>query len=284
MKFGPLVFLAAFVALAASWCGFVAAPQIQIGDAVQETNAVSKELYPAGRPGVARQGLEVYRANGCAYCHSQQVEQNGTLVDVILTDVGSDSPSVASVLNEAQPGKYNGPGLAAGLPKPVLKKVTMETATALTAALKKAGAKTQLHLEPFGADIERGWGARRTVAQDFVADATAMPGSLRVGPDLANVGTRLPDAAWQYQHLYSPVSKVPGSPMPSYPFLFERKKISSRGSEDAFPDPASKDFEIVPKPEARALVAYLLSLRADAPLGEAPLTPAAPATNAPAKK
>ena len=28
-------------------------------------------------PGLAREGLLVYRANGCAYCHSQQMRQSG---------------------------------------------------------------------------------------------------------------------------------------------------------------------------------------------------------------
>ena len=42
MKFGPLVFLAAFLALSASWCGFVLTPQVQLGRAVQETNSVVK--------------------------------------------------------------------------------------------------------------------------------------------------------------------------------------------------------------------------------------------------
>ena len=79
--------------------------------------------------------------------------------------------------------------------------------------------------------------------------------------------------------------------MPSYPFLFERRKIRQHPAPDAlqqlpkeFAPPAG--YEIVPKPEARALVAYLLSLRSDTPLYEAPLTPPAPpaaATNAPAK-
>ena len=50
---------------------------------------------------------------------------------------------------------------------------------------------------------------------------------------------------------------------------------------------AEAGYEIVPTTEARALVAYLLSLRAETPLFDAPLTaPAAapgPATNAPAK-
>jgi hypothetical protein len=42
-------------------------------------------------------------------------------------------------------------------------------------------------------------------------------------------------------------------------------------------------YEVVPKPEAKQLVAYLLSLHADVPLYEAPYTPVQISTNAPAK-
>ena len=49
----------------------------------------------------------------------------------------------------------------------------------------------------------------------------------------------------------------------------------------------AEGYEIVPKPEAKALAAYLVSLRSDTPLYEAPLTPPpaaeSAATNAPAK-
>jgi cbb3-type cytochrome oxidase cytochrome c subunit len=293
MKYGPFVFLAAFVALALSWCGFVLTPQIQLGGAMQETNTVAKtDLYPAGRPGLARQGLEVYRANGCAYCHSQQVQQNGTLVDVILTDAGKNTMDVAKALNDAKLGNFSGPSVGAGLPKPILRGVSMESAVGLASLLKNVGAITQLHLTPTGPDIEHGWGTRRSVAQDFISDATAMPGSQRVGPDLANVGMRLPDVNWQLVHLFNPRAVTKDSPMPQYPFLFERRKIGF--GKQASPDALQFDkefappegYEIVPTSEGRALAAYLLSLRSDTPLYEAPLTPPpAPAatTNAPAK-
>jgi cbb3-type cytochrome oxidase cytochrome c subunit len=291
MKFGPLVFLAAFLGLSASWYGMVLTPQVQLGRATQETNSVVKtDLYPAGRPGLAREGLEVYRANGCAYCHSQQVEQKGTLVDVILKDAGKTPVKVASTLNEAHLGNFSGPSVGAGLPKPILQNVTVDRATALASALKTAGAVTELHLVPIGPDIERGWGTRRTVAQDFIADATVMPGSMRIGPDLANVGARLPDLNWQLAHLYNPAAVTEKSPMPAYRFLFERRKIRKQRSPDALQlegkfAPA-EGYEIVPKPEAKALAAYLISLRSDTPLYEAPLTPPPPPkvdTNAPAK-
>lgn len=292
MKYAPVVFLAALFALSLSWYGFVLQPQLQLGRAVEETNLVAKtEMYPQERPGLARQGLQEYRANGCAYCHSQQVQQNDTLVDVVLTDVGTNSMAVASALNAAGVGKFNGPGLAGGLPKPILRNVTMDEAKSFSAIIKNTGAKSELRLEPTGPDIERGWGVRRTVAEDFIWDYPVMLGSQRVGPDLANVGARLSDVNLQLVHLYAPAAITPGSPMPAYKFLFERRKIGREPSPDALKFANAKfapadGYEIVPKPEAKALVAYLLSLRAETPLDEAPLTPASapPAkTNAPAK-
>lgn len=295
MKFGPLVFLAAFFALSASWYGFVLTPQIQLGRAVQETNSVDQsDLYPNERPGLARQGLQLYRADGCAYCHSQQVQQDGTLVTVVLTDVGTNSMALADAINRAIGTQVNGPGLAAGLPKPILRNATMEAATSFTTVLKDAGAKSEMRLVPTGADIERGWGTRRSVADDFIFDSPVMPGSQRIGPDLANIGARSPDENWHLMHLFAPRSVAADSPMPPYPFLFEQRKIGNEPSPDALrqlpKEFAPRDgYEIVPKPEAKALVAYLLSLRAETPLYEAPLTPPkpaatnAPATNAPAK-
>jgi len=94
MNHGPLIFLAAFFALASSWCGFVLTPQLQLGH-LQQTNTLGSAAtpYPIAPAGQARQGLEVYRANGCASCHSQQVGQTGTIVEVALLEAGgSDSP------------------------------------------------------------------------------------------------------------------------------------------------------------------------------------------------
>jgi cytochrome c oxidase cbb3-type subunit I/II len=47
-------------------------------------------------------------------------------------------------------------------------------------------------------------------------------GSKRTGPDLARVGGKYPDL-WHYEHMKDPRSISPGSNMPSYPWLFERR-------------------------------------------------------------
>jgi hypothetical protein len=70
--------------------------------------------------------------------------------------------------------------------------------------------------------------------------------------------------------------------MPPYCFLFEKRKIETEPSPEALtlppelaPEPG---YEIVPKQAAKALAAYLTSLRADASLFVAPLVAASAAT------
>ena len=128
MNHGPLVFLAAFFALAGSWFGFVLTPQVQLGQ-LQQTNTVpAGAVYPVARPGLAHQGLEVYRANGCASCHSQQVGQSGTVCDVVLTDAGTNALALLQALLRVQPGwpEAEAKTYLGGLPKSVLAGVTKE--------------------------------------------------------------------------------------------------------------------------------------------------------------
>ena len=136
---------------------------------------------------------------------------------------------------------------------------------------------------PNSGDIARDWGERRSVTRDFMRDAAAYPGAQRIGPDLANIGSRKsPDtyrytAAWHYQHLYQPQVVSPGSIMPPMRFLFEKRRVAGQLSVDAIkvegPDAATvaADEEVVPTLQAKNLVAYLLSLkRSGYPLPEAP--------------
>lgn len=73
MNRGPLLFLGLLLALSASWFGFVLRPQAELGRLVDTVAVGSDELYPKARPGLAQQGAQVYRAHGCAQCHSQMV-------------------------------------------------------------------------------------------------------------------------------------------------------------------------------------------------------------------
>ena len=286
MNFGPLIFLAAFFGLTCSWFGFVLTPQFQIGRLEQTNTVPSGTLYPVNRPGLARQGLGIYRANGCAYCHSQQVVQTGTVCDVVLTDAGTNQEPLLVALRKLRPSlsEAEDKDLITGLPKTVRQGLAKDEAQAMVKTLIASGAKASVWIVPVGPDLSRGWGIRRTVAEDFLFDYPVMLGSQRVGPDLANVGVRLADPNWHLSHLYAPRSQVKDSTMPPYRFLFEKRRIEHARSPDALllpselaPEPG---YEIVPKEEATALVAYLLSLRANEPLFSAPVSvaSAAPAT------
>jgi cytochrome c oxidase cbb3-type subunit 2 len=271
VKSGFRVFLAAFVALGLSWCGFVLAPVLQLGEAKQTQILNSSDTYPIQRTGDATLGLQVYRANGCAACHTEQIQQTGMACDVILTSPGKNSAAVSNLISNLK-----------------LTGLTKEEADATADKITAAGGKSETHIVATGADISRGWGIRRSVAADFLYDSPVQLGSIRVGPDLANVGARLGNANWQLLHLYAPQGVVKNSAMPPFRFLFETKKIGDTPSPDALNLP--KEFappagcEIVPTDDAKNLVAYLLSLRVDVPLYEAPFTPPQISTNVPANK
>jgi cytochrome c oxidase cbb3-type subunit 2 len=135
----------------------------------------------------------------------------------------------------------------------------------------------QVRRAGFGADFERGWGNRQSVARDYIESERVMLGTMRTGPDLANVGLRYSEL-WQYQHLYNPQITSPGSTMPPYGFLFEVQPISEfRGpSPDAIELPDAyhpgEGMEVVPTQRARDLVAYLMNLQQDYELPEMKFT------------
>lgn len=153
---------------------------------------------PGAKPMTAlqRKGLEVYIAEGCAACHTQQVRP-------IKMDRVWGRPSV--------PGDY-----------------------AFVDALNV--------LHPY---------------------APAVLGSERTGPDLTDIGARQASKVWQYIHLYQPRAVSPDSIMPAFPWLF---KVVDDPAPDAVVVPVPKPYapdegKVVAKTRAKALVAYLLSLK-----------------------
>lgn len=206
MNYGPALFAGIFATVAASWIGLTVVPNLQYGGLAPARIEETDTLYPQIDTGSAIRGAEVYRANGCVYCHSQQVRPEG-----------------------------------------------------------------------FGADIARGWGQRRSVSRDYINQKTVFLGTMRTGPDLTNIGARQTSRTWHMNHLYNPQSTSAGSNMPAFPFLFEVRQVGSNAQPspdalqlgDGFAPPAG--YEIVPTTDAKDLVAYLLSLRADTALPEAPL-------------
>jgi cbb3-type cytochrome oxidase cytochrome c subunit len=288
MKTGVSVFLAALVALGASWFGFVYGSIKQLGVEKQTVILQSSDNWPQQRTGEATLGLQVYRKYGCASCHTEQVRQMGVVNEISLTDLGANKPAdfkgLVNTLLENVPDLMASSNVIAGnleswdgqVPVKLYSGQDSAAVAELSDKLKGLKVKTDARVVAMGSDIWRGWGVRQSVAADYLYDAPVQLGSLRAGPDLSMIGARAPDASWQLQHLYAPQLVVQGSTMPPFKFLFVvRKKADGQTSPDALPvaySPA-QDMEVVPTAEARQLVAYLLSLKANQPLYEAPFTP-----------
>jgi len=290
MNYGPLVFLGVFATMITSWFGMIFVPQLQLGQLHPVAAEVSGGLYPAAKPGQAQQGAQVYRQQGCYYCHSQQVRQNGVQFDVILLDAGESTNEVAAVIAKygTNPDLANLTGILKLIQKPpytVASKVTLVEAEKILKDLgdvrtfsEEAKPKAYKKIDPMGPDLDRNWGIRRSVAEDYLFEKSVTLGEQRIGPDLTNVGLRRPFADWHYLHLYAPDNKnaIPDSKMPAYKFLFETRRVGLHPSVDALKLPegiVESGFEVVPKPEAKALVAYLLNLKTTTPVFDAPMAP-----------
>ena len=145
----------------------------------------------------------------------------------------------------------------------------------------KAGA--QFKLQPVASDwpdMQNGVALRQSVSRDFLFDAHAMPGVMRIGPDLSNVGGRLMDDNAAYAHIYDPQSTGKSSHMPPYRYLFHRKEIVEGEALPSAAITVTKEsnkqsvepgYAVTPTSKAKALLAFLKSLRTDSALPEAPL-------------
>ena len=204
-KFSVLLF-GIFTAFFASWAVFVGYSSIVLGRLQPLPDEETRGYFPPSLSGLAISGQKSYAANGCLYCHSQQVRP----------------PSLST-------------------------------------------------------DVKKGLGPRSTVARDYLHSQPAFPGTMRSGPDLANVGLRQLDPNWHHRHLYDPRSVIDWSIMPSFRYLYILRRIEGHSSEEAVqglkgPHAPPPGFEVIPTSEAKALVAYLLSLKKNYPLTGAPIS------------
>lgn len=193
MNYASWIFIGVFATFASAWLGLVYFPNEQLKDLQPITQEGATLSDPQPYNGLALAGRAVYVAEGCTYCHSQQVRG----------------------------GHFN-------------------------------------------ADLNRGWGARRSHPLDYIHDNPQLLGTMRTGPDLINIGARQPSESWHLLHLYDPQITSPGSIMPPHPFLFETRRIVGQPSPEALPlegkwKPA-EGAEVIPTHRAKALVAYLKSL------------------------
>lgn len=128
----------------------------------------------------------------------------------------------------------------------------------------------QVRRKGAGHDMARGWGVRQSVTRDYMLQSSPQLGQTRVGPDLANFGARAEKDGFNAAKLHERLHQG-GRGMPSYSFLYEDRALVGERSNRALSVATKPGRQIVATERADALVAYLLSLRQEQPLPEAPV-------------
>jgi cbb3-type cytochrome oxidase cytochrome c subunit len=295
------LFLGIFGTFAFSWAGLILIPNYQIGHLDPQVDEDGNDPYPAPKSGMADRGRRLYAANGCAYCHSQQVRGDYAAPDLERTrDLdprqkwGERRSAPRDYLFERPVvlGKMRlGPDLSnIGKSAPV----EGENASA-PASPTPAGPASPATTPAPGASPSAPPAAAASATPATSPAAPAAPG---VAPNAvatapSTTGTTAPTngaappytAAWHHRHLYSPRSLVLDSNMPAYHFLYEKRRISGERAADALKfderDKVPEGWEVVPTYDAKCLVAYLMSLDQSHPLKEVKAS-AAPPSSAPA--
>lgn len=317
-----------------SWAGLTMIPSMQIGHLEPQTDEEGTDVYPVPKSGLAARGRQVYAANGCVYCHSQQVRPAYAGADIErkwgdrrsaprdylferpallgkmrmgpdlanvgarapATDETAPPPSATDGATGAQPppAPAPAPAVATGAPATAGPPPGASPAAAQPQPAANASVNTPATASPEappGAPADPAPAPPAPAASPAVA-VTAPTADGGVGPTTTVVQTeagRVPiqySPAWHHQHLYNPRSINLDSTMPSYRFLYEKRRIGAQPSANAVvltgDDAPPEGWEVVPTYDAEALVAYLISLDQSHALNE--VKGAAPAPAAPPGK
>src|SRR5438046_4905985 len=76
------LFLGIFGTFVFSWVGLTVIPNWQIGHLNPQSDEEGTDTYPQPQSGMVERGARVYAANGCIYCHSQQVRADYAANDI----------------------------------------------------------------------------------------------------------------------------------------------------------------------------------------------------------
>ena len=286
------LFLGIFGTFAFSWLGLTVIPNWQIGHLNPQSDEEGTDIYPQPQSGMFERGAHVYAANGCIYCHSQQVRADYAAADIErkwgnrrsaprdyifeqpvflgkmrvgqdIANIGARAPAEqASPVPAAAAASPAAPGgsLAASPSSPTPKAPAPASKAPLSSPSPSAIANASPATSP--------------------SPAAGAPWPVQTAGE-----PPMYSAAWHHVHLYSPRSINVDSNMPSYRFLYEKHRIRDARSADALQltgsDAPREGWEIVPSFDAKCLVAYLMSLNQSHPLKEVRSVGGAPAAPAP---
>src|SRR5437773_2002945 len=316
------LFLGIFGTFAFSWIGLTVIPTWQIGHLNPESDEEGTDIYPRPQSGLFDRGAHVYAANGCVYCHSQQVRADYIADDIErkwgnrrsaprdyifdrpvflgkmrmgqdLANIGArapapeESPAPAGAPSPAAQGAAvsSPPPSQAASPAPASSPATSPAASPGTSPASAAPPNASPPL-----------GQQTGVASPSPGQManTTPGGSSPVAPSAQTAGAPWPiqtaglpplySAAWHHVHLYAPRSINFDSNMPSYRFLYEKRRIAGERSADALQlsgaDAPPEGWEVIPTYDAKCLVAYLMALNQSHPLKDVRSVSGAPAAGA----
>ena len=278
------LFLGIFGTFAFSWAGLVAIPNAQIGHLEPQMDEEGNDAYPAPKAGMAERGRQIYAANGCVYCHTQQVRADYAASDIDrkwgvrrsaprdyifeskamlgrmrmgpdLANVGKRAP--VDDENAPPPGSTQSTTGAQPPPAPAAGTTAPGSATAAEGPVP-AGSPAAAVAPPAGQ------ASPAPVTAAPTADAMAAPSTTAITGEGGQNEPLQYSAGWHHRHLYNPRSITFDSTMPAFRFLYEKRRISGQPSADALklsgPGAPPEGWEIVPTYDAKCLVAYLMSL------------------------
>src|SRR5881394_1979613 len=265
------LFLGIFGTFAFSRIGLTVIPTWQLGHLNPESDEEGTDIYPRPQSGLFDRGERVYAANGCVYCHSQQVRADYIADDIErnwgnrrsaprdyifdrpvflgkmrmgqdLASIGArapapeESPSPFGAGSPATQGAATSPAAAqAASPSSGSSPATV----LVTSPAPSSAGSAAVHTSPAPP------GQRTGVASPSPGQManTTPGGSSPVAPSAQTPGAPWPiqtagfppmySAAWHHVHLYAPRSINLDSNMPAYRFLYEKRRIAGERSADA---------------------------------------------------
>jgi cytochrome c oxidase cbb3-type subunit 2 len=274
------LFFGIFGTFAFSWIGLTVIPTWQIGHLNPEADEEGTDIYPRPQSGMFARGEHVYAANGCVYCHSQQVRAD-YIADDIERKWGNRRSAPRDYIFERPVllGKMRmGQDLAnIGARAPAPEESPAPAAQGATVSSPPPSTATSP--------------AAKVPAGAPASSSPAAPGASPVAPSAQTPGAPWPiqtaglppmySAAWHHVHLYAPRSINPDSNMPAYRFLYEKRRITGERSAEALQlsssDAPPAGWEVVPTYDAKCVVAYLMGLNQSHPLKEVRSVGGAPA-------
>ena len=305
------LFLGIFGTFTFSWVGLTVIPNWQIGHLNPQMEEDGTDVYPQPQSGMAQRGARVYAANGCIYCHSQQIRADYAADDIerkwgnrrsaprdyiferpVFLGKMRMGPDLANVGARAPAEQENAPLAGGAAPASSSGQKAAAPGTVPNPSPAPAASPPAAAGSPSPPSASPAPNAPAPPAPNASPGATSAPAANATpgGTTSVSSGTSasgeppIYSVAWHHRHLYSPRSINIDSNMPSYRFLYQKRQINDGPSVDALQQLTGSDappegWEIVPTFDAKCLVAYLMSRNQSHPLKE--VRSAAPASPSP---